>query len=116
MAKFEPIEGEKELGDWIINYRPPGGGRFTGDLRVTDRRLLFDAKFNTSILGTFKELFIVSGSHQYLSIPKDSIASAVMQKKFLSKRVVVTLENSQQHVFDYGLFSVKRLHAAINER
>lgn len=116
MANFELLEGEQEVGDWVINYRPPGGGRFTGDLLVTDRRLLFDAKFNTSVLGTFKELFIVSGSHRYLSIPKDSVTSAVMQKKFFSKRVVVTLENGQQHVFDYGLFPVKKLHAAINER
>ena len=46
---FEP--DEEELGSWTVNYKPPWGGRYTGKLFVTDRRLLYDAKFDTSAMG-----------------------------------------------------------------
>ena len=40
MGTFEYEPGEQELGSWTVNYKPPWGGRYTGKLFVTDRRLL----------------------------------------------------------------------------
>lgn len=116
MSNFELESGERELGDWTINYLPPGGGRYLGKLVVTDRRLLFDAKFDTSVTGALKELIITSGSHGYLSIPKASIQSVDVKSGFFKKKVIVTLQDGNPHTFDYGMMSVKKVAAAIEQK
>ena len=113
---IELEHGEAELGDWTLNYIPPSGGRYTGKLIVSDRRLLFDAKFDTSLTGTLKELLIVSGSHGYLSIPKGSIRSVDVKKSMMKKKVIVTLHDGTEHTFDYGMLSVDKVAAAIQQR
>ncbi|MBN2113893.1 MAG: hypothetical protein JW785_07190 [Acidimicrobiia bacterium] len=106
-------EGERELGSWTLNYLPPGGGRYTGKLVVTDRRLLFDARFDTSVGGVLRQLIIYEGDQGYLEIPKTSIRATEVRSGLLSKRVVVTLEDGSQHAFDYGMLSVKKVAEAI---
>ena len=115
MAGPELQEGERELGDWTLNYVPPGGGRYTGKLTVTDRRLIFDAKFDTSAAGTLRELFVGSGEGGYVSIPKSAI-TATDVKGSLKKKIVVRLEDGGEHTFDYGVLPVKNVVAAIAER
>lgn len=109
-------EGERELGSWTLNYLPPGGGRYTGKLVVTDRRLLFDAQFDTSVGGVLRQLIVFEGSQGYLEIPKASIASVAVRSGLLSKRVIVTLADGTEHAFDYGMLSVKKVAEAIEAR
>jgi hypothetical protein len=109
---FDLEAGERELGDWTLNYIPPDGGRYTGKLVVTDRRLLFDAKFDTSLTGTFRELIIFTGSHGYLSIPKSSITGVDVKKSMLKKQVIVMVGDAE-HTFDYGMLSVDKIAEAI---
>lgn len=112
MARFEYEAGEKELGSWTLNYKPPGGGRFTGKLFVTDRRLLYDAKFDSSVTGVLNDLVSVHlGSEGYLVIAKDNIKSAVLDGR---SKVMVTLDDGSEHRFDYGIMSAKKIAAAIS--
>jgi hypothetical protein len=115
MADFDLEAGEQVIDDWTLNYLPPDGGRYTGELVVTDRRLLFDAKFDTSLTGAWKELIIFTGSHGYLSIPKASIGSVEVKSSLLKKQVLVTLDDGTVHTFDYGMLSVKNLAEAIQK-
>lgn len=116
MSQFEMQNGEQEIGGWTLNYVPPDGGRYTGKLVVTNQRLLFDAKFDTSMSGALKELIVVSGSHGYLSIPKSAIQDVAVKSGFFKKKVTVTLQDGKQHVFDYGMMSVKKIAAAIQQQ
>jgi hypothetical protein len=112
MAKFEYEDGEQELGSWTLNYRPPGGGRYTGKLFVTDRRLLYDAKFDSSVMGMLNDLVSVRlGSEGYLVIPKDHVSDVAMNGR---SKVNVTLEDGSEHIFDYGVMSAKKIAAAIS--
>ncbi|MBW2458485.1 MAG: hypothetical protein JRI68_28555 [Deltaproteobacteria bacterium] len=116
MSQFELQAGEVGIDSWTINYLPPDGGRFTGELLVTNQRLLFDATFDTSVTGALQELIIVSGSHGYLAIPKSAIQGIEVKSSFFKKKVIVTLQNGQHHTFDYGMLSVTKLAAAIEQR
>jgi len=113
MAKFEYEDGEQELGSWTLNYKPPGGGRYTGKLFVTNRRLLYDAKFDSSVTGLLNDLVSVRlGSEGYLVIPKDQISDVAMNGR---SKVNVTLKDGSEHIFDYGaLLSAKKVAAAIS--
>lgn len=111
MAKFEYEAGEEELGSWTVNYKPPGGGRFTGKLYVTDRRLLYDAKFDSSVSGVLSDLVSVHlGSEGELIIAKDNVESSGLDGR---SKVLVTLDDGSEHRFDYGVMSAKKIAAAI---
>ena len=111
MAAFAYEPGESELGSWTVNYRPPDGGRYTGRLAVTDRRLLYDARFDTTALGTLEGLIRVDlHSEGYLEIPRDRIVSSGLDGR---AKVLVTLDDGSEHRFDYGIMSAKKIAAAI---
>lgn len=117
MADFDLEPGEQELGDWTVNYLPPGGGRYTGKLLVTDKRLLYDAKFDTSVTGTLRDVaFVQFGSHGEMIIDKSAITNVEVSKKVLKKKVIVTLEDGSEHTFDYGMLSIDNMAAAIQQR
>jgi hypothetical protein len=113
VAKIDLEQGEQELGSWTMNYLPPGGGRYTGKLLVTDTRLLFDAKFDTSLGGVMDQLMNQYGDHGILSIPKSDISEVKKKSSFLKKQAIVTLTDGQEHVFDYGALSVDKVIAAL---
>lgn len=114
MAKLELEPGEENLGKWTMNYLPPGGGRYTGKLVVTDRRLLFDAKFDTSLGGVIDQLMNRYGDNGVLSIPKSEISSVKKKSSLTKKQAIVTLTDGQEHVFDYGaLMNVDKVVAAL---
>ncbi len=111
---FTFMEDESILGEWTLNYLPPDGGRYTGKLVVTDRRLLFDARFDTSLSGIIEEtMFIKHGSEGYISIPKDRISDVETVKKMLQKSVAVTLDTGGKHTFNYGVMNVDKIAEAI---
>jgi len=117
MAKFTLDPGETEIGNWTLLYVPPKGGRYNGKLVVTNKRLLYDAKFDVSFGGMIEEaLFVKFGSEGYVVIPKDRIKNAEVKKSFLSKKVILTLDNGEQHTFDYGALNVDKVADAINRR
>ncbi len=116
MASFEMLPDEKELGRWTLNYIPASGGRFTGPLTVTNQRLLFDAQFNTSAPGALRELMVFKGTWGYVAIPKSRITKVDVSSSLLKKKVVVTLDNGESHIFDYGMLSVEKLAEAVKAR
>ena len=116
MAKlpFELLPGEKVIDTWTVLYQPPGGGKYNGKLTVTDKRLLYDAKYDMTAKGILSEaLFIKWGSEGYLTIEKADITSVETEKSFLAKKVVLTLTDGSHHVFNYGALNVDKLAAAI---
>jgi hypothetical protein len=117
MGKMPLDPGETSLGTWTILYLPPGGGKYNGVLNVTDRRLLYDAKFDVSTRGLVEEaLFIKWGSEGYVVIPRERIRKVETQKSMLAKKIVLTLDDGQQHVFNYGALNIDKIVEAINHK
>lgn len=110
-------QGEEKLGTWTLNYYPPGGGKYLGKLMVTNKRLLYNARFDTSLKGALEEvLFYKFGSEDFIVLPKERIKNVEVKKSLLSKKVIVTLDNGKQHTFDYGVLSVDKLAEAVKKR
>ena len=104
--------GETEIDTWTLFYIPPGGSKVNGKLTVTDQRLIYDAKFDASVLG-------VLGHHAVegiLSIEKSAISGIDVQRKLFSKKATVTLNDGSQHVFDYGAMNIDKCVAAMEAR
>ena len=109
--------GETKIDTWTILYVPPKGGKFNGKLTVTDKRLLYDAKFDVSAKGILEEfVFVKWGSEGFLEINKDDIQNVEVQKSFLSKKCIVTLKDGSKHTFDYGALNVDKCAAAIEAK
>ena len=111
---YQLQEGEKLIGTWMINYIPPNGGRYLGQLDVTDTNLYFDGKFDMSFSGMIQEaLFVKKGSAGYLSIPRKVIHKVEAKRSFLKKKVMLTLTSGQVHTFDYGALNIDKLVEAL---
>lgn len=116
-SPFTLLADEEAIDTWTILYIPPGGGKYNGKLTVTNKRLLYDAKYDVSAKGLLAEaLFIKWGSEGYLTIPKDDITDVQVEKSFLSKKVIVTLADGSKHTFNYGALNVDKVSAAIQSR
>lgn len=114
---FQLREGEQVIDTWIILYSPPGGGKYNGKLTVTDKRLLYDAKYDVSAKGMLSEaLFAKWGSEGYLEIPKSDITAVKTEKGFLARKVLVTLSDGSLHTFNYGVLNVDKVAEAISQR
>ncbi|MBV1892782.1 MAG: hypothetical protein KUG57_01975, partial [Ilumatobacteraceae bacterium] len=50
-----------------------------------------------------------------VELPAAEISAVKAAKKGMMKRAVVTMDNGEEFVFDYGMLSVKKLVAAIEE-
>lgn len=104
--------GETPIDTWTLIYTPPGGGNYNGKLTVTDRRLLYDAKWDASALGILGNR-AASGQ---LVIDKADIGNVEVQKKLLSKKAILTLADGSVHVFNYGAMNIDKVVAAIEAR
>jgi hypothetical protein len=105
--------GEQVLGNWTLFYVPPGGGgKYNGKLTVTNQRLVYDAKFDASLLGTLGNVAVKGG----LQIAKSDIANVDVEKKLLSKKAILTLADGSKHTFDYGALNIDKCVAAIEAR
>lgn len=122
--KLDP--GEKELGKWTVNYRPSDGGRYVGELVVTDQRAAFTAKYDTSDiartaakmagLATISTIGAASygvnatdGGDLTINIPRRHIRQVSQVGGALSKSVVVETADGASFEFHYGLLSVKKI-------
>lgn len=112
--KLELQPGESKIDTWTIMYQPPGGGKYNGKLTVTNKRLLYDAKYDVSAKGLLSEaMFIKWGSEGYLEISKTDITDVQVEKSFLSKKAIVTLSDGSKHTFNYGALNVDKVADAI---
>mgnify|MGYP003402621089 FL=1 len=119
MAKspFTILPDEQVIDTWTILYIPPGGGKYNGKLTVTNKRLLYDAKYDVSAKGLLSEaLFIKWGSEGYLEINKSEITDVQTEKSFLAKKAILTLADGSKHTFNYGALNIDKLVVAINVR
>jgi len=115
--KFMLLPGEVEIDTWSLLYIPPAGGKFNGKLTVTNQRLLYDAKYDATITGTLANALVARwGSEGYLQIEKKDIRSIAVQKKLLSKKCILTLNDGSLHIFDYGAMNIDKTVAAIEAR
>ncbi|HUR65325.1 MAG TPA: hypothetical protein VMZ03_03160 [Chitinophagaceae bacterium] len=109
--------GEQIIDTWTLLYIPPGGGKYNGKLTVTDKRLLYDAKYDVSAKGLLSEaLFIKWGSEGYLEIEKAAITDIQVEKSFLAKKAILTLADGSKHIFNYGALNIDKLVAAIRTK
>src|ERR1041385_6701810 len=101
--KFEMQPGETAIDTWTLLYIPPGGGKYNGKLTVTNKRLLYDAKYDVSAKGLISEaMWMKWGSEGYLTIDKSAITDVQVEKSFLNKKVILTLTDGSRHTFSYG--------------
>ena len=115
--KIELQPNEEKIDTWTILYIPPGGGKYNGKLTITNKRLLYDAKYDVSAKGLLSEvLFVKWGSEGYLEINKTDIADVQVEKSFLAKKAIVTLTDGSKHTFNYGALNVDKVADAIRKK
>lgn len=113
--KIELLDDEAKIDTWTILYRTPKGDQYNGKLTVTNKRLIYDAKFDMSLSGIVEEsLFIKFGSEAYVVIPRDRIKNIETEKSFFAKKIILTLDNNERHIFNYGMLNIDKLHQALN--
>lgn len=106
--------GESKIDTWTIIYQPPGGGKFNGKLTVTNKRLLYDAKYDVSAKGLLSEaMFIKWGSEGFLEINKNDIVHIDVEKSLFAKKAILTLADGSMHVFNYGMMNIDKVAEAI---
>jgi hypothetical protein len=109
---FQP--DEKIIDTWTVIYNPPHNGKYNGKLTVTNKRLLYDAKYDVSAKGLLEEaMFIKWGSEGFLEIFKSNIEDVATEKSFWSKKVILTLTDGSKHTFNYGVGNIDKLVKAI---
>ena len=112
--KVEMQPDETKIDTWSILYIPPNGGRYNGKLTITNKRLLYDAKFDVSTKGLLSEAMSMKwGSEGFLEINKADIKEVEVEKSFLAKKAIVTLNDNSKHIFNYGALNVDKVAEAI---
>ncbi|HEX6193033.1 MAG TPA: hypothetical protein VFZ42_11750 [Chitinophagaceae bacterium] len=113
--KIELQPGETAIDTWTILYIPPGGGQFNGKLTVTNKRLLYDAKYDVSAKGLLNEaMYVKWGSEGFLEIGKQEIVHVEVTKSFFANKAVLTLADGSRHTFNYGMLKIDKVVNAIN--
>ena len=114
---FNLLPDEQVIDTWTLLYIPPGGGKYNGKLTITNKRLLYDAKYDVSAKGLLSEaLFMKWGSEGFLEINKKDITDVQVEKSFLAKKAILTLTDGSKHIFNYGALNIDKVVIAINAR
>jgi hypothetical protein len=117
MSNFEIESGENKIDTWTIMYVPPYGGKYNGKLTVTNKRLIYEAKYEATVLGTLAASSPFAPNSLGVSIlPKEDITLVEISKSFLSKKVIVNMNNGEKHIFDYGALGVDKVADAIKSK
>ncbi len=115
MGNFKCTENEQEKGRWTTNFIPHGGGRYTGQLIVTNQRVVFHAHFDTSLKGVAEELFLIrSEKENFISIPRENIAKIDAKISLLNKRVILNTDNGNKYIIDNGMLPVQKILQALD--
>jgi len=110
-------EGENLIDKWAINCLPDGGGKYLGNLWVTNQRLLFEASYDATLDGLLDSFAGGSGvAEGVLILEKKDIQSAKKEGSFFKKKVVINMKDGKTHTFDYGMLSVDKLLEAVMQR
>lgn len=117
MPNFKCSKNEKELGRWTTNLIPHGGGRYTGQLVLTNQRMVFHAQFNTSLAGVIGDLFFHSSdAGTFITIPKEDIVAVEPVISLLNKRLILNTSNDQTYVIDNGMLPVQGILDAFKKQ
>lgn len=109
MSEIVIPDSEKVIDSWMLNYLPSFGGRYVGNLTITDASVYFEADF--SINWSHDAVKQVVGG---LSFAKSDIKSIECKKSWLIfQRVEIQLTDDSIHVFDRGIMSVKGIEDAL---
>jgi hypothetical protein len=116
-SPFNLLPDEQSIDTWTLLYLPGGSAKYNGKLTITNKRLLYDAKYDISAKGILSEaMFIKWGSEGYLEINKSDITDVKVEKSFLSKKAILTLTDGSKHTFSYGAMNIDKVVDAINAR
>lgn len=109
-SQFSLQPGESVLHEQVLFYSPEGGGKLNGKLTVTNQRVAYEAKYDASLIGTLKSTLVFTWGNEggFLDIPKSEIAGVAVEKKFLSKKCIVTLKDGSKHTFDAGALGIDK--------
>ena len=109
MSSIQLKDDEKKIDSWTLNYLPSFGGRYVGDLLITDQNVYFEADF--SIEWTFDAVKPTEGG---LSFSKENITAVRPKKSYwIFQRVEVELTDGTIHTFDRGAMSVAGIVEAL---
>ena len=116
--KIELQPGESILHEQVLFYVPETGQKLNGKLTVTNQRILYEAKYEASLVGTVKSTLVFTWGADYglLEIPKSMVASVAVEKKMLSKKAIVTLTDGSKHTFDAGALGIDKAAEAIQTK
>jgi hypothetical protein len=113
--EFQP--GEMKVDTWTIMYTPPTGTVFRGKLTITNKRLLYDTKMDSSVKNLLPGSTLIKwGREGLMEIDKADITDLQVEINFMSKRVIVTLTDGSRHIFNYGALNIDRIFAAIQKK
>lgn len=116
MAKctFPLDSDEKELGTWTTNFIISDIGRYLGDLTITDKRVIYLSKFDTSLNAILdKAFFRAIDQEQFLVIPREKIQRIIPKKSMLNKRITLVTDDDIEFVIDYGMMSIDGMLKAL---
>ncbi len=119
MAKaIELQSGESILHEQVLFYVPETGHKLNGKLTVTNQRILYEAKYDASLVGTIKASLVFTWGSDYgmLEIPKSMITGVTVEKKLLSKKVIVSLSDGSKHTFDAGALGIDKAAETIQAK
>ncbi len=110
-----PLENsEKELGTWTTNFLIPNVGRYLGDLTITDKRIIFLSKFDTSLNSALNMAFLETyEDEQYMILSRDNINKVIPKKSMLNKRVTLVTKDNEEYIVDYGVLSINAIVDAL---
>ena len=106
--------GEKIIDTWPLLYSPPGGDRYEVRCTVTNKRLMYGGagmRITADLTGLVDH---TTGNRNWLVIPKHRIRQIETRRSYLEKRVILSIDNGQQHEFSYGALNIDRLVDAIS--
>jgi hypothetical protein len=111
------LPGEEVIDSWMLQYTPPGGEKLDGLCTVTNQRIFCAMKGGFETAQVPGEVFSYeTGKGRCVVIAKNRISQVETVRTALEKRVVITLENGQQHEFNYGALNIDRIAEAILNR
>ena len=112
--KFDLLPLESAIDTWSILYLPPGGGKYSGKLTITNKRLLYDTRFDVDAKGLLPDdMYIKWGREGYVEIFKSDIIDLIVEKTVLVKKAIITLSDGTKHTFNYGVLNIDKVVAAI---
>jgi hypothetical protein len=112
--KINLLPAESAINTWNILYNPQGGGNYNGKLTITNKRLLYDARFDMSAKGMLPEpMYSKWVNEGYLEINKADIKAVNVEKSLLAKKAILTLADGSIHTFNYGVLNIDKVVEAI---